>query len=153
MWIWTNKSKGQNDLASSDNIILWDHQVRHAQSFSSVQFFETPWTIAHQDPLSMGFPRQEYWSELPRPSPGRFDLPEPGIEPVSPVSLALAGRFFTSWATWKPENTNIYHKQVQDLEISEDLVVWKGWDPELWEGILILLDVNHLSSLGLSAGE
>ena len=39
------------------------------------------WTVAHQAPLSMGFSRQEYWSELPRPSPG--DLPDPGIEPRS----------------------------------------------------------------------
>ena len=43
----------------------------------------TPWTVAHQAPLSMGFPRQEYWSGLPFPSPR--DLPDPGIEPVSPV--------------------------------------------------------------------
>ena len=48
--------------------------------------------------LSMGFPRQEYWSGLPFPSPG--DLPKPGIEPTSLVSpLALAGGFFTSRAT------------------------------------------------------
>ena len=53
-------------------------------------FFETPWTIAHQSPLSMGFPRQEYWSGLPFPSLGY--LPLPGIEPVSP---ALAGGFFS----------------------------------------------------------
>ena len=47
-----------------------------------------PWTVAHQAPLSMGFSRQEYWSGLPFPSPG--DLPNPGMEPVSPVdSLAL----------------------------------------------------------------
>jgi len=50
----------------------------------------TPWTIACQVLLSMGFPRQEYWSGLPFPSPG--DFPDPGIEPTSP---ALAGRFFT----------------------------------------------------------
>ena len=43
-----------------------------------------PWTIAHLAPLSMGFSRQEYWSELPFPSPG--DLPDPGIEPKSPAS-------------------------------------------------------------------
>ena len=42
-----------------------------------------PWTIAHQAPLSMGFARQEYWSELPFPSPG--DLPDPGIKPRSPA--------------------------------------------------------------------
>ena len=44
--------------------------------------FATPWTIARQAPLSMGFSRQEYWSGLPFPPPG--DLPNPGIEPVSP---------------------------------------------------------------------
>ena len=62
--------------------------------FSSVWLFETPWTIAHQAPLSMGFSRQEYWSALPFPSPG--DHPNPGIKPMSPT---LAGRFFTSSAT------------------------------------------------------
>ena len=46
----------------------------------------TPWTIAHQAPLSMGFPRQEYWSGLPFPSPG--DLPNPGTKPVSPALQA-----------------------------------------------------------------
>ena len=49
----------------------------------------TPWTVACQAPLSMGFSRQEYWSALPFPSPG--DLPDPGIEPPSPV---LAGDSF-----------------------------------------------------------
>ena len=48
---------------------------------------ETPWTLAHQASLSTGFPRQEYWSGLPFPSPR--DLPDPGIEPASPVSAAL----------------------------------------------------------------
>ena len=43
----------------------------------------TPWTVARQAPLSMGFPKQEYWSRLPFPPPG--DLPDPGIKPVSPA--------------------------------------------------------------------
>ena len=47
--------------------------------------FATPWTIAHQAPLSMGFSRQEHWSELPFPSPG--DHPSPGTEPVSYICL------------------------------------------------------------------
>ena len=47
----------------------------------------TPWTVAHQTPLSMGFPRQEYWSGLPFPTPK--DLPNPEIEPISPMSPAL----------------------------------------------------------------
>ena len=53
-----------------------------AQLLSHVQLFATPWTVAHQAPLSMGFPRQEYWSGLPFPSIG--DLPDLGIEPGSP---------------------------------------------------------------------
>ena len=50
---------------------------------SRVRLFATPWTVAYQAPLSMGFSRQEYWSALPFPSPG--DLPNPGIEPRSPA--------------------------------------------------------------------
>ena len=50
--------------------------------------------MAHQVPLSMEFSRQEYWSGLPFPTPG--DPPNPGIEPASPVSPALAGGFFTT---------------------------------------------------------
>ena len=50
---------------------------------SHVRLFATPWTVAHQAPLSMGFSRQEYWSVLPFPSPG--DLPDPRIEPTSPA--------------------------------------------------------------------
>ena len=52
------------------------------QSLSLVQLFATPWTVAHQASLSTGFPRQEYWSGLPFPSPG--DLSDPGLEPPSP---------------------------------------------------------------------
>ena len=61
------------------------------QSLSCVQLFCNPMDCSHQTPLSMGFPRQEYWNRLPFPSPG--DLPSPRIEPMSP---ALAGRFFTT---------------------------------------------------------
>ena len=57
-------------------------------SLSCVQLFVTPWTVAHQAPLSMGFARQEYWSGLPFPPPG--DLPEPGIKPTPPASPGLA---------------------------------------------------------------
>ena len=55
--------------------------------FSHVQLFITPWTVAHQAPLSMGFYRQEYWSGLPCPFPE--DLPNSGLEPISPASTAL----------------------------------------------------------------
>ena len=55
--------------------------------FSRVPLFVTPWTIAHQAPLSMGLSRQEYWSGFPFPPPG--DFLDPGIIPVSPAALAL----------------------------------------------------------------
>ena len=64
--------------------------------FSCVWFCVTLWTVACQAPLSMRFFRQEYWSGLPCSLPG--DLPDPGIEPVSPTS---AGGFFTTSATWE----------------------------------------------------
>ena len=70
-----------------------------AQSLSHGRPFVTPWTVAHQALMSMGFFRQEYWSGLPFPTPG--DLPKPGIEPRSPESPALSGRFFTTEPPWK----------------------------------------------------
>ena len=66
--------------------------------FSHAQLFVTPWTVAHQAPLSMRFPRQQYWSELPFPSPG--DLSNPGTEAVSPE---LEGRFFITETPGKPK--------------------------------------------------
>ena len=67
---------------------------------SHVEFFVTLWTIGHQAPLSMGFPRQEYWSELPFPPPG--DLPNPGIEPGSPALQldSLPFEPFITCMTW-----------------------------------------------------
>ena len=57
-------------------------------ALSHVQLFVSPWTVAHQAPLSMEFSRQDSWSRLPFPSPG--DLPNPGIKPGSPVLQADA---------------------------------------------------------------
>ena len=73
--------------------------------------FVTPWTVALQAPLSMGFPRQEYWSGLSFPSPG--DLPYPGIEPVSPEwqvdSLPLS--HLRSCEVWETVKENVFqHK-------------------------------------------
>ena len=68
--------------------------------FSPVRLFVTPWTLAHQAPLSMGFSRQESWRGFPCPPPG--DLPNPGVEPVAPVSAALAGGFSTAEPRGKP---------------------------------------------------
>ena len=62
--------------------------------FTRVRFRATPWTAAHQAPLSTGFSRQEYWSGLLFPIPG--NLPDPGKEAEFPAAPALAGRFFTT---------------------------------------------------------
>ena len=64
---------------------------------SCPSLFATPWTVHCWAPLCMGFPRVEYWSGLPFPSPG--DLPNPGMEAASP---ALAGEFFTTEPPGKP---------------------------------------------------
>ena len=77
---------------------------------SPVQLFGAPWMVACQAPLPMGFSMQEYWSWLPRPPPG--DLPNPGIEPWSPVSPALTGGFFTSSATWEACYREISYRNV-----------------------------------------
>ena len=67
---------------------------------SCVWLFATPWTVASQTPLSMEFSRQKFWSGLLVPSPG--ELPDPGTEPTSFASPALAGRFFTTAPPEKP---------------------------------------------------
>ena len=72
---------------------LTDQQV-----LSCVRLLATPWTVARRAPLSMGFPRQEYWRGLPFPSAG--DLPKPGMKPQSLVSATVAPRFFTTSAPW-----------------------------------------------------
>ena len=74
-------------MINSDLTSLCAHSVMS-------NYFATPWTVAHQPPLSMGLSRQEHCSGLPCPSPG--GLSDPGIELVSLMSPALAGGFFTS---------------------------------------------------------
>ena len=81
-------------------------QCMHAKSLQLVRLFVTPWTAACQAPLSMGFFRQEYWSGLPFPSPG--DLPDPGIQPASLMSLVLAGGFFITRATWEVRREELH---------------------------------------------
>ena len=85
--------------------------------FSHVWLCATLWTVACQAPLSMGFCRQEYWNGLPCPPPG--DRPDPRIEPMSLMSPALVGGFFTTTSTWEAlvswsAQVNIlFHKMVQ----------------------------------------
>ena len=73
------------------------------QLLSHVSLLVTPWTVACQAPLSMGFSRQEYWSGLPFPSPG--DLPDPGMEPIAP---ALASGSLPSEPPGKPHCARLF---------------------------------------------
>ena len=90
-----------------------------AQSLIHVQLFVTPRIVAHQAPLSMGFPRQEYWNDLPFPPLG--DLPNPKIEHMSTLSPALqAGSLPLSHLRiplW-----NMYHMQNQKRNMDETLL-------------------------------
>ena len=93
-----NERKLSNDMISVKMSAVLSH-------FSHVWLFVTPWTIADQTLLSVGFSRQEYWNGLPFPSPG--DLPDRGIKPTSP---ALAGGFFTTEPPGKPAMSAILSK-------------------------------------------
>ena len=84
------------------------HKCVCAQSLSCVWFFATPWTVACQSPLSLGFSRQESWNGLPFPTP--MDLPDPAIEPVSAASPELASRFFVTVPLGKPPQ--VYKKHL-----------------------------------------
>ena len=92
----------------------------HAQLYS-FGLFAIPWTVACQAPLSMDFPRLDYWSSLSFPTPG--DLPNSGIEPESPVSPTLAGRFFTTEAPGKPPDI---YRAVGDLGLIPGLGRFPG---------------------------
>ena len=70
-------------------------------ALSCVRLFSTLQTVAYQDPLSLGFSRQQYWNGLPLPTPG--DCPNPGIKPTS-LASALASRFFTTESPGKPKD-------------------------------------------------
>ena len=80
-----------------------------AQLLSHVQFFATPWNVAHQSPLSMEFSKQGYWSGLPFPSPEY--LLNPRVKPASHVSPTLAGRFFT---TVPPGKSKEYYSAIKE---------------------------------------
>ena len=93
-FVWERKVgmwSGGNPGASEEGTVTWGPRAdwkKKVKSPSRVQLFATPWTVTYRAPLSMGFSRQEYWSELPFPSPR--DLSNPGIKPRSPMLQADA---------------------------------------------------------------
>jgi len=104
----------------------------HAQSLSPVQLFETPWTVVHQAPLPMAFPRQEYWSGLSFPPP--WVLLNAGIEPMSTAFPALAGKFFTTEPPGKSPamlthslNSDLWPLSQDSLDPSSELGCFWSW--------------------------
>ena len=91
------------------------------QLLSRALLFVTSWTVAHQSPLFIGFPRQEYWSGLPFPPPG--DLSDSWIKPMSPVSPALAGEFFTTEPPGKPSSLCLLKHYLQQPRYRKNLNV------------------------------
>ena len=85
------------------------------KSLSHVQFCCSPWAVAHQAPLYMGFSSQEDWSGLPCPSPG--DLPDPGMEPLSLASTCISRK-----VPGKPVGNQSPQPDLQDLQdqVQED---------------------------------
>ena len=138
---------------------------------SRVLFFTTPWTVAPQAPLSMGFSRQ-YWSGLLFPPLG--DLPDSGIKPEPPASSALAGGFFTtesprkqrtafipsakqgqtqpwSFVVWSPSHVRLFaipwtvaHKASLSLTISQSLPKFMSIETVMPSNHLILLSLSSL---------
>ena len=126
----------------------WRPTVPAAQSLSRVQLFAAPWTAAHQASLSMGFSRQEYWSELPFLIPG--DPPNPGIEPMSLVSLALWADSLPTEAPggdspWAPGGDSPWGRRRvrHSLLTKQQQMRWgrcAGQKPEKSKGVYFLCD-------------
>ena len=110
--------------------------------FSSVQLFETLWTVAHQAPLSMGFSKPKYWSGLPFPPPG--DHPNPEIKPMSLMSPVLTGGCFTTRATYggfpaPPASLPFsgFSSNVTATELSPDHLVFLNFTSIFWSNYIL----------------
>ena len=116
-------------LNCRNSLSIWrltSYQIYVLCFCSAMSLFVTPWTVTCKAPLSMGFSRQEYRNGLPCPSPG--DLPNPGMEPVSVKSPALASRFFTTSTTWE---ACIYLGPIEISDLS-------GF-PQIWLSVFLLV--------------
>ena len=121
--IWTCGTKKLNKLKNI-KYLSWNealHVIFYCWLVAKSNSFVTPWTVAHQALLSVGFPRQEYWSGLPFPPPR--DLPYLGIEPISPVSPSLGGSVFTTEPSGKAFSLS-GAKFFSALDLSFLISVW-----------------------------
>ena len=132
-WFWWGKDKSGPFSGTSTlcPLLLFRNYV--------VSDSVTPWTVAHQACLCKGFPKQEYWSESPFPSPG--DLPNPGIEPVSP---ALAGRFFTRALDHNPHFILFSQNDlILQMTSKKWTVDWKTHEKKKIKFTLHVIEKNH----------
>ena len=134
--------QGTNETMCVKRLVQCLMHLTSLCSLSSVQLFVTPLTVACQAPLSVGFPRQGYWSGLPCPSPG--DLPDPGIKPGSPALradslLSEQGNLCAKWQNGLKPGLRMSNQEAlsfssshQDLGInqSKQRVQSPGW----WAG-------------------
>ena len=95
--IWLNRIQFKQGITRNSTIKYHPVHAFVLSCFNRVQLCRAPRTVACQAPLSLEFSRQDYWSGLPRPPPG--GLPDPGDKPISPLSPAFSGGFFTTSAT------------------------------------------------------
>ena len=101
----------------TEAFLSW-HVMSCVCMISHIWLFTTPWTVAHQAPLSVEFSREEYWSKLPFPSAG--DLPDPGIEPTSLESPVFLFSHYARWWVWDTER------------ISSLLKIHSSWQRRHW---------------------
>ena len=113
----TTGDTGRTDTDKKYRQIDGQTDVCVLSRFSHIRPFASPWTVAHQAPLSMGFSMKEYWSGLPCLPPG--DLPNPGIEPTSPTPPALQADSLPTEPSGKPYGID---GQILDLYIERDIL-------------------------------
>ena len=120
--IWKSRQKSRSCFSYYACVCVLSH-------FGHVWLIATLRTMAHQVPLSMGCSRQQYWCGLPCPPPG--DLPDPGIKPVSLMSPALAGRFFTMTWIWVDSRSWWWTGRPGVLQFMGSQRVGHDWATEL----------------------
>ena len=139
-----------------ENSSYWFHFSVHAKSLQSCPtgWLPIPWMVAHQASLSVGFFRQEYWSGYWSTLPPPGHLPGPGIKPVSLMSSALVGRFFTTSNAWLQRIPIHTRLQLQLASQAPQCLLWSSKPQSL-------VVVNHCqhtyflytTSCGVSPGE
>ena len=127
-WWWTERPGMLQSMGTC--LSNWtEMELNWWVSHCRAQLFVTPWTVACQAPLSVGFPRQEYWSGLPFPSPG--DLPDLGIEPRSP---ALQADALPSESPGKPSPVGLVSNKETRTQTWNRKMVWGQRWPSINEG-------------------